>query len=176
MKIYKLYHRVDGYKAIDTKNTKLEKDFVDFGNDVDFSKHVGETFNWSGNLSDKISHYPFIDGSTLVIDEKAYRVIEPIIAQYVSTYEILVNGIRFKIIDPVVVSGILNTEHSIIKYFKDGRIMNIKKYAFNKKENIPPIFKIQELKTFTFVVEDIINALKLEGIMEGLDFVECEII
>lgn len=176
MKIYKIFHKVDGYKAIDTRDSKLEKDFINLGNDVDFSKHVGESFNWSGEKSDKISHYPFIDGSTPVFDEEAYHVIEPIIAQHVSTYEILVDGIRFKILDPIVVFGLLNAEHSVIKYFKDGRIMNIKKYAFNRNAEIPPIFKIQELKTFTFVVEDVINALNREGIIEGLDFEECKIV
>ena len=53
--------------------------------------------------------------------------------------------------------------------------MNIKKYVFKLIPNIPPIFRIPELKTFTFVTEDVIKALIEAKKTEGLDYLECEV-
>ena len=61
MKIYKLFHKVDGYKAINTKGTKLEESFIEYGNDIDFSKHEGDNFEWYSESTDKDCDFPFIN-------------------------------------------------------------------------------------------------------------------
>lgn len=176
MKIYKLFHKVDGYKAINTKGTRLEEAFINFGNNVDFSKHEGEQFSWYGEKTDKECDFPFINGSTPVFRENVYNLIAALVSQYSNVVNIKVGEDNFKIVDALVISGVLNKEHSTIKYFKDGRIMNIKKYVFNQNFNMPSIFKISELKTFTFVTEEVIKVLTVEGKLEGLDYVECDVI
>lgn len=176
MKIYRIYHKVDGYKAINTKNTKLEESFIKFGNEVDFSIYNGEYFNWSGESSDKITDYPFINGSTPVFSNKVFKLIEGLISSNCTICNIKVDGEEYKIVDAKTLSGILKPELSTIKYFKDGRIMNIKKYVFANKQNIPSIFRIPELKTFTFVTEEIIDTLKSANKLDGLNLEECEIV
>ena len=166
MKIYKLFHKVDGYKAINTKGTKLEESFIEYGNDIDFSKHEGDNFEWYSESTDKDCDFPFINGSTPVISEEVYNIIAPLISQHSIITNIKVGERIFKIVDK---------EKSNIKYFKDGRIMNIKNYVFKLIPNIPSIFKISELKTFTFVTEDVIKALIEAKKTEGLDYLECEV-
>ena len=82
MKIYKLFHKVDGYKAINTKGTKLEESFIEYGNDIDFSKHEGDNFEWYSESTDKDCDFPFINGSTPVISEEVYNIIAPLISQH----------------------------------------------------------------------------------------------
>ena len=175
MKIYKLFHKVDGYKAINTKGTKLEESFIEYGNDIDFSKHEGDNFEWYSESTDKDCDFPFINGSTPVISEEVYNIIAPLISQHSIITNIKVGERIFKIVDAYIIAGILDKEKSTIKYFKDGRIMNIKNYVFKLIPNIPSIFKIPELKTFTFVTEDVIKALIEAKKTEGLDYLECEV-
>ena len=82
MKIYKLFHKVDGYKAINTKGTKLEESFIEYGNDIDFSKHEGDSFDWYSESTDKDCEFPFINGSTPVFSEEVFNVIAPLISQH----------------------------------------------------------------------------------------------
>lgn len=176
MKIYKLFHKVDGYKVINTKGTKIEESFIEYGNDIDFSKHEGDSFDWYSESTDKDCDFPFFNGSTPVISEEVYNVIAPLISLHSQITNIKVGDSVFKVVDAALIDGILDKEKSTIKYFKDGRIMNIKKYVFKSIPNIPPIFKIPELKTFTFVTEDVIRALIEAKKTEGLDYLECDII
>lgn len=176
MKIYRIYHNVDGYKAINIKNSKLEDSFIKYGNDVDFSMYDGECFNWSGETSDKITDYPFINGSTPVFSNNVFEFLKGLIISNCTICTIKVDVEEYKIVDAKTLSGILKPELSTIKYFKDGRIMNIKKYVFANLQNIPPIFKIPELKTFTFVTEEFVDVLKSINRLDGLNFEECEIV
>lgn len=175
MKIYKLFHKVDGYKAINTKGTKLEESFIKYGDGIDFSIHEGDRFDWYSESTDKDCNFPFINGSTPVISEEVYNVIAPLISQHSKITNIRVGESVFKVVDATIIDGILDKEKSTIKYFKDGRIMNIKKYVFKLIPDIPSIFKIPELKTFTFVTEDVIRALKEANKTEGLDYLECDV-
>lgn len=175
MKIFRLYHKVDGYKAICTKGTKLEESLINLGNDVDFSKHEGSKFEWCGEESDVVCNFPFIDGSIPVLSTKAYSVIQKILVNCIMLTNIQVHGDNYIILDANLVEGVLNTEKSSIKYFKDGRVMNIKKYVFNSIDDIPAAFKIPECKTFTFVTEDVISALEESGITDGLNYELCDV-
>ena len=118
-------------------------------------------------LISEADYYDFDTGNCITYDQPLYNKLHDA--------NIKVGERIFKIVDATIIDGILDKEKSNIKYFKDGRIMNIKNYVFKLIPNIPSIFKIPELKTFTFVTEDVIKALIEAKKTEGLDYLECEV-
>ena len=118
MKIYKLFHKVDGYKAINTKGTKLEESFIEYGNDIDFSKHEGDNFEWYSESTDKDCDFPFINGSTPVISEEVYNIIAPLISQHSIITNIKVGERIFKIVDATIIDGILDKKNQILSILR----------------------------------------------------------
>ena len=175
MKIYRLYHKVDGYKAILTKGTTLESCMLENGNDAKFGSFKGQPFKWSDSTGTKICDFPFIDGNIPVMSERAYAAINSTITPCASHTNIDVEGSKYEIIEAKKISDTLDTEKSVIKYFKDGRIMNIKKYVFKSNVTYPAMFRVAELPIFTFVSEEIINKLKEVNCLDGLDTELCGI-
>ena len=58
-----------------------------------------------------------------------------------------------------ILEDVLNESKSIINRFSDGRIMNIEKYVFKKDRTYPSIFKISQLPTFTFMTDELSEAI-----------------
>ena len=174
MKIYRIYHKVDGYKVILTKGTTLESYMLETGNDAKFDSFNGHRFIWSDSTGDKICDFPFIDGNIPVMSEKAFNAICPMISSCASNTRIYIDRVEYEIIEAQKIKNVLDIDKSIIKYFKDGRIMNIKKYVFKSTALYPNMFRISEFPTFTFVSEAIIKKLKDANCINGLDFELCE--
>ena len=176
MKIYRIYHKVDGYKAIITKGTSLEQCMIENKHDAKFGHFKDTQFQWSDSAGDKVCDFPFIDGNIPVMSEKAYTSICSIIALCASHTNIEVEGDKYEIIEAKKISRALDTENSEIEHFKNGRIMYIDKYVFKANVVYPPMFRIEELPIFTFVTEKVIKKLQKANCTDGLDTEECEII
>ena len=176
MKIYRIYHKVDGFKAIKTKGTALESCMLEKGNNATFELFKGHQFQWSDSTGDKVCDFPFIDGNIIVFSEKVFSDIRSMIASCAVNTNIVVEGAQYEIIVANKISNVLNADQSVIKRFKDGRIMNIKKYVFKQDESYPAIFRIEEFPTFTFVTEDVLNKIKESNGIDGLDIQICEVI
>ena len=68
----------------------------------------------------------------------------------------------------------INIRKSSVKYFSNGDIMDIKKYAFIPFTPSDCIFKIEEMPTDSFITESLYYAFKKEKI-KGLNIEECAI-
>lgn len=176
MNIYRIYHKVDGFKAIKTKGTALESCMLEKGNNTTFEVFKNQQFQWSDSTGEKICDFPFIDGNITVFSEKALTAIRSMITSCAIITKIIVEGTQYEIIEANKISNVLDTEQSVIKRFKDGRIMNIKKYVFKKNVSYPAMFRIEEFPTFTFVTEEFLNKIKELNELEGLDFQLCEVL
>ena len=73
-----------------------------------------------------------------------------------------------------ILEDVLNESKSIINRFSDGRIMNIEKYVFKKNITYPPIFKISQLPTFTFITDLLFEAIS-DANLTGICMERCEI-
>lgn len=174
MKIYKFFHKSADYKAINIKGSNLELQLSNHSKEVDFGSFEGTKYKWTLDEGKK-SDAPFIDGCIPVISDKAYICLSELIKGNVKAAKIRVDGEPYNILyGEKVINGVLNLEKSQIRYFRDGRIMQIKKYVFNSAE-FPPVFKIAEDPTFVFVTEDVISAINAAG-LTGFNWDECELV
>lgn len=173
MKIYKLFHKSADYKAINIKGSILEQQLSNNINEVDYCSIEGSKFNWTIDEGKK-SDAPFIDGCIPVISDKAYACLSNYLNGNAKKAKIYVGGEPFNILyGEKILSGVLNVDKSNIRYFRDGRIMQIKQYVFNSNQ-FPPIFKIAEEPTFDFVSEDFIRAI-IAANLTGFDWEECSV-
>lgn len=176
MKIYRIYHKVDGFKAIKTKGTALESCMLENGNNATFGLFKNQQFQWSDSTGEKVCDFPFIDGNITVFSEKVFSAIRSMITSCAVNTNIVVEGTQYEIIEANKISNVLNIEQSVIKRFKDGRIMNIKKYVFKQNASYPAMFRIEEFPIFTFVIGEVLNKIKESNGIEGLDFQLCEVL
>lgn len=176
MKIYRIFHKVDGYKAINIKGSNLETALINDRNDANLSQFNGTSYQWVGESYDIECDYPFIDGCIPVVSGNVLSIIYDLISSCSTITNISVAGKEYKIIEANTLPNALNEVQSKIRYFKDGRIMHIKKYAFNKNVQFPAIFRIPESKTFSFVTEDVMRILSDRGVITGICFEECELV
>lgn len=176
MNIYRIYHKVDGFKAIKTKDTALERRMLEYGNNATFELFKNQQFQWSDSTGEKICDFPFIDGNITVFSENVFTAIRSMITSCAVITNIVVEGTQYEIIEANKIRNVLDTEQSVIKRFKDGRIMNIKKYVFKQNSSYPAMFRIEEFPTFTFVTEDVLDKIMELSEIEGLDFQLCEVV
>lgn len=174
MKVYRLFHISNGYNAINIIDSELERQLSTCTKDIDFSLFEGAKFKWAlknGTMSDA----PFIDGCIPVISDKAYTCLSNYLNGNAKKAKIFIGGEPFNILyGEKILSGVLNVDKSNIRYFRDGRIMQIKQYVFNSNQ-FPPIFKIAEDPTFDFVSEEIISAINASG-LTGFNWEECVLV
>jgi len=69
-------------------------------------------------------------------------------------------------------SGAVDLDRSSVKYFKDGKVMWIDYYAFHEGVDYPLLFRVPEIKTSLFATDDLVNAVKSNG-LKGLKFSIC---
>lgn len=174
MKTYKLYHKSDDYRSIFLKGTALENALSSMPFSIQFEDFSDTEYSWVDE-KESDSDAPFIDGSIPVLSQQAFEVLNPILSKNSRATRIFVDGRPFFIVHgEQVIEGALNKERSQIKYFRDGRIMQIKKYAINDKQ-YPPIFKIKEDPIFVFVTEDVIKLI-VDAQLVGFDWEECSMV
>ena len=174
MKIFRLYSQNRDYKTIAYEGTPL----MSFLEDCHFDDYESiRKFNYHWENSDKpISDCPFLIGAIPVIRKSAIPKIRPAISSDLALLiDILVEGEPFVIIlAKNILEDVLNESKSIINRFSDGRIMNIEKYVFKKNIPYPPIFKISQLPTFTFITDLLFEAIS-DANLTGICMERCEI-
>ena len=174
MNIYKLYSTNNNYKTIAYDGTPL----MSFLEDFNFDDYESiRKFNYHWENSDKpISDCPFLIGAIPVIRKSAIPKIRPAISSDLALLiDILVEGEPFVIIlAKNILEDVLDESKSIINRFSDGRIMNIERYVFKKNRTYPPIFKISQLPTFTFMTDEFSEAIS-EANLTGIDMEKCEV-
>lgn len=171
MKTYKFYHKSGDYRSISLKGTELENALSSNPFTVRFEDFSDTEYSWV-NQKDVVSDAPFIDGCIPVLSQRAFDVLGAKICDNTKSIRIFVEDQPFYILyDEQIIEGALNFEKSIIRFFRDGRIMQIKKYAFKNKQ-YPSIFKIKEDLTFDFVTEDVIQLI-IDAKLVGFDWEEC---
>ena len=174
MKTYRLFHKSTDFKSINLKGTALENALSATPFAVHFEDFSDTNYSWV-NENDMDSDAPFIDGCIPVLSQKAFDVLSPLFNKYSKSVRIHVNGEPYYIIyGEQIIEGALNEEKSKIRYFRDGRIMQIKEYAINNKP-YPSIFKVKEDLTFDFVTEDVIRKIDEAG-LKGFGWVECTMV
>lgn len=175
MNIYRIFNPNREYKAIDYAETPILDNLgkIYWENQVEVSSFP---YTWVKGEGEDICDCPFIIGSVPVFSEAAYRAI----ASHFDKNEmqiipIFVEGIPYYIVNVIrVLPDILNEKKSKIVRFSDGRVMDIEKYVFQKKVNVPNIFKISQLDTYTFVNEEMASII-MDAHLTGLALEKCKI-
>lgn len=174
MKIFRLYSQNSDYRTIAYDGTPM----MSFLEDSHFDDYDSiHKFNYHWDNSDKpISDCPFLIGAIPVIRKSAIPKIRlAISSDMVLPIDILIEGEPFVIIlAKNILEDVLDESKSIINRFSDGRIMNIEKYVFKKNRTYPPIFKISQLPTFTFMTDELSEAIS-EANLTGIDMEKCEV-
>jgi hypothetical protein len=179
MKVYKLVHNSIGYKSINLKGNKLSETIAnDFYKDGR-SHNLGEIIlNWANSKGKEIiCDFPFISGNIPVMSEKAYCVLQPLIEKSsVEIISLIIEGEKYFLLHFLnALSDVLNEKKSKIITFKNGNIQNISHYVFYPEvADKTPFFLIEQLKTFLFANEEVVNLVKANKLV-GLNFEEAEI-
>jgi hypothetical protein len=171
MDIFRLTCDYRGLKSIDYTNSPIQENLYNFKwNDIDEVSSF--LYKWNIKNGSGFSNCPFIIGSIPVFSESVfYSLFNAFDLGKTQNIPINVEGNRFFILNTLnVVQDLLDKKKSDISFFPDGRIMKIDSFTFNKRKNLPPIFKIPETNINTFVNEEmasrIINIMPKELIME----------
>lgn len=176
MKIYKLYTTGLSYKDIYYDKTPILDNIGKI-----LWKNINEIssfhFKWNTEENDKpICDCPFIIGSIPVFSNSAYEIIKQfLLDKEVQIIPISINGLSYYIINiTLLLNDILSEKYSKIERFSSGRIMNIDKYVFKYRREIPPFFRIKQLPTFTFANEDVATTIK-DSQITGIELEECKV-
>lgn len=131
----------------------------------------GHRFSWDKSNGTNISDCPFYIGTLPIFDSKKLGNILANSNVKIATFE--VEGIQYNAIAAPKLSGsIINREYSELRTFRSGKIMNVKKYVFNKGIKYPPIFMLEEFVLSTFCDEIIAQRLLNCGFSQ-LQLCEC---
>lgn len=175
MKIYRIFNPNRDYKTIDYAETPILDNLgkVYWENQTEVSSFL---YTWVKDEGEGICDCPFIIGSVPVFNETAYRAITSYLDKNeMQIIPIFVEGIPYYIVNVLrVLPDILNEKKSKIIRFSDGRIMDIEKYVFQKKDSIPNIFKISQLDTYTFVNEKMASII-MEAHLTGIALEKCKV-
>lgn len=175
MSIYRIFNPNRDYKTIDYSETPILDNLgkIYWENQAEISSFP---YTWVKDERKDICDCPFIIGSVPVFNEVAYKTI----TNYLNKNEmqiipIHVEGIPYYIVNSLrVLPDILNEKKSKIVRFSDGRIMDIEKYVFQKKEEVPNIFKISQLNSYTFVDKKMASII-IDAHLKGIYLEKCKI-
>lgn len=174
MNIYRMFSSGNDFKSIQYAQTPLmeiigEEDWKNI-NDIE-----SYSFHWSEE-NKEVSDAPFLIGAIPIFRSDALTYAKIVFPKdCVKEVTIHVDGIEYVIIKAIgKVDDLLDEKKSVISRFADGRIMNIEKYIFKAKDNVPPIFKLAQYPLFTFVTDEIGDKLKA-ATLSGLKLERCKI-
>lgn len=175
MNIYRLLNPSRAYKTINYSNTPM---FDNIGKVVWDNVNEISKFNYTWNINDEslsICDCPFIIGSIPVFNLMAYnKLLMYLNKENTQIIPINVDGVPYFVVNAtVLIDDILNSRKSKISYFSDGRIMDIEKYVFNKRKDIPNVFKISQYQTYTFVSDRIASVIN-SNMMTGIVLEKCK--
>lgn len=171
MRIYKLYNKVNGYTSIDFSNVNMSDIAKGI---VNVSTITGINLCWKINEGDNVKgDCPFYIGAFPIFEAAK---IKGITFENAETAVFKVEGKDFVAIAAPFLSGhIIDKEKSDLRLFKSGKIMSVKRFALINNNCYPSVFRLEEYPLFTFVCEDMMNALKKLDFAQLL-FDECEIV
>ena len=166
MVVYKITASIDGYKVLDLSRAGITDIISNMTLDslVELENRV---VYWApDSLSEKTSECPFIIGAIPVLSERLYSLLKPLLCSAdVLTIPIQIGDnnavLRYFLLVAPKRAGLVDKDESDIRYYRDGRIMNIKKFSFKGLVD-RPIFRVEEQPIFTFVSEEIASILKKE--------------
>lgn len=173
MNIYQLWSD-HTYRAFETEDKHGYKAFIFQGKPVENwtdielypSKHKAEIRKPIGDV------YPVTIG-TVVINEKAFRALEPYIRSYVQVLSATIKAQKVYVLNFTTVIDCLDRENSKVIFFSNSnRIMEIEKFAFFKDLLTDAFaFKIpEEIQSSPFVNEKFKNIVEQNNI-KGFKFV-----
>ena len=174
MRIFRLYSPNRDFRTIAYGETPLMSLLEDV-NGCDYDSIQRFDYHWDCN--DKpICDCPFLMGCIPVIRKAAITKIHTVFPEnLIQPIDIKVEGELFEIIlAKKILADALNESKSSTNRFSDGRIMSIDKYVFKKKKIYPSIFRIDQLKTFTFITDQLYGAF-LNAELTGLAMEECDV-
>ena len=175
MSIYRIFNPNRDYKTIDYEETPILDNLgkIYWENQAEISAFP---YTWVKGEGEGICDCPFIIGSVPVFNETAYRAITSYLDKNeMQIIPIFIEGIPYYIVNVLrVLPDILNERKSKIIRFSDGHIMDIEKYVFKRKDNVPSIFKISQLDTYTFVNEEMASII-MDAHLTGLALEKCKI-
>lgn len=170
MKLYKLSNIADGYATIDFTGVNISS-IVSTG---DLTELNGKSFSWLKTESDEnISDAPFYIGAFPIFKlSKVQSLLQRI---SVRTAKFSVDGEEYVAVSaPIIKGDVLNLNASKFRSFKSGKIMTVSSYVF-KAAQYPPIFRFEQYLLYTFVNEELANALESCGLKQ-LIIEPCEVL
>lgn len=172
MKVFKIWHDVDNYRACFLEDNSIE-DLINekVNNGIRLDEIGNITFKYDDETNLPIGDICKCWGcSAYIINDKCYKVFESISeinAQYFTV------GQNFIILNNLTVLSDLNLEKTEFRYFEDD-IIGIKKYSF-KKTDLPLLFQIKLpsgiVEMDYFVTEEFIKIVE-ENDLKGFLFEE----
>lgn len=160
MDIFRLTCEHQGLRSIDYTNSPIQENLYNFkwNNIEDVSSFL---YKWNVKDGNRFSNCPFIIGLIPVFSESVfYTLFDKFDLEETQKIPVNVDGTKFIILNTLnVVDNLLDKKKSDISFFPDGRIMKIDFFAFRKRKNLPPIFKIPETNINTFVNEEMANRM-----------------
>lgn len=175
--MYKITASIDGYKVLDLSRAGIT-DILSKMTLDSLAELKNRVVYWApDSLSDKTSECPFIIGAIPVLSERLYSLLKPLICSadvLTIPIQIVDNNtvLRYYLLVAPTKAGLVDKDDSDIRFYRDGRIMNIKKFSFKGPVDCP-IFRVEEQPVFTFASEEIASILKRE--VKEIILTPCEV-
>ena len=118
------------------------------------------------------SAMPWLGGHALILREEAIEAVGPLLAPYGELLPLECDEARLVVFSAPLVANVLEESRSEIVRFASGRIMDIRRHAFNLGALAGnSAFKLAELpRGDLFVRGDLVDAIRATGLTGGTEF------
>lgn len=177
MYMYILNHLNDGFAQPYTTDERISNQI----NEVLLCKSLIKTWDppyltWYKNDGEKLCDFPFMYSFIPIINLKTYNILKEHVPPNEAEFlPLFIENETYYIINLLILEkDILNIKKSKVKYYSNGRIMEITDFVFNKNTITTSMFRVSESTTNIFVNEFIKNEIDKHRLI-GANFIKCRI-